>query len=194
MAMAGFKEWYWELDGELPDLWFWMLSKLPGFTGLKVRSYFVRMMLGACGNDVRFHMNVRIVTPKGLKIGNRCAFGQGTFLTAGGGITIGNYVATGPDVKIWSVNHKFGDPEAPWMEQGYEKVPVVIEDDVWIGANCFIKPGVRIGKGAIISAGTVLSKSVPEFAIVAGNPGRVVAWRKAPAGAAAGTPGESANV
>jgi maltose O-acetyltransferase len=179
------KDWYWELRGDVPAYLFWFLSKIPGWTGIKFRKVFLRSHLGACGLNPVFHTNVRITSPKRLKIGDFCAFGDGTFLTAGGGISIGNYVATGPDAKIWSVNHRFEDPDVPWMKQGYEHKPVVIEDDVWIGAAAFIKPGVTIGRGAIISAGTVLSKSVPAFAIVAGNPGRVVGWRKRPEGTAA---------
>jgi acetyltransferase-like isoleucine patch superfamily enzyme len=174
------KRLYWFLRREIPDVWSWFLSKLPGSTGIGLRMIFVRRMLGACGKHPVFHTNVRITSPKKLKIGDRCAFGQGTFLTCGGGITMGNDVATGPDAKIWSVNHIFEDPDVPWMKQGFEHKEVIIEDDVWIGASTFVKPGVRIGKGAIISAGTILSKSVPPFAIVAGNPGRVVGWRKRP--------------
>jgi maltose O-acetyltransferase len=174
------KDWYWNLRSDVPELWFWFLSKIPGWIGIKLRKAFMRRRLGGCGVNPVFHTNVRITSPKGLKIGDFCAFGEGTFLTAGGGIVIGNYVATGPDAKIWSVNHRFDDPDIPWMKQGYEHKTVVIEDDVWIGAAAFIKPGVRIGRGAIISAGTILSKSVPAYAIVAGNPGRVVGWRKRP--------------
>ena len=91
----------------------------------------------------------------------------------------------GPDVKVWSVNHRFDDPDTPWQLQGWEAKEVVIEDDVWLGANVFVMPGVIIHKGAIISAGTVVNKSIPAFALVAGNPGRVVGWRKRPAAAAA---------
>ena len=66
------------------------------------------------------------------------------------------------------------------MLQGWDHEEVVIEDDVWVGANAVIMPGVRIGKGAIISASTVVMKSVPPYAIMAGNPGRLVGWRKPP--------------
>jgi maltose O-acetyltransferase len=177
------KDWYWNLRADLPEFWFWFLSRIPGWTGVKLRKIFLRRRLGACGLNPVFYPNVRITNPELLRIGDFCAFGEGTFLTAGGGIHIGNYVATGPDAKIWSVNHRFDNPDIPWMKQGYEHKPVIIEDDVWLGASVFVKPGVHIGKGAIISAGTVLSRSVPPYAIMAGNPGRVVGWRKTPAGA-----------
>jgi acetyltransferase-like isoleucine patch superfamily enzyme len=76
------------------------------------------------------------------------------------------------------VNHRFNDPDVPWILQGWESKPVVIEDDVWLGANAFVMPGVTIGKGAIVSAYAVLAKSIPPYAIVAGNPARVTGWRK----------------
>jgi maltose O-acetyltransferase len=91
-------------------------------------------------------------------------------------------------VKVWSVNHRFDDPDQPWLLQGWELKPVVIEDDVWLGANVFIMPGVTIGKGAIVSACAVLSRSVPPYSLVAGNPARVVGWRKQPPAAAAPPP------
>src|SRR5690606_13730549 len=102
------------------------------------------------------------------------------FINGGGGVTIGEWVGIGPDSKIWSVNHRFEDPETPLLLQGYEKQPVVIEDDVWLGANVFIAPGVTIGRGTIVAAGSVVNKNIPAFALVCGNPGRVIGWRKKP--------------
>lgn len=132
------------------------------------------------GSNTVIQDQFRVTNPERVSIGSHCNFAQGVFITGGGGVTIGDYVGFGPDVKVWSVNHRYQDPDTPWMLQGYDKYPVVIEDDVWLGANCFVMPGVTIGRGAILSAGTVLMKSVPPFAIVAGNPGRIVGWRKQP--------------
>jgi len=171
---------YWAARQDAPAIWFWLLGKLPGSFGIAVRARLLPRFFGACGDSQTFQMNMRVTNPRKLRIGRRCNFGQGVFITAGGGVTLGDYVGMGPESKIWSVNHRFDDPDTPWLEQGYEYKEVVIGDDVWIGANAFVMPGVEIGKGAIISAGTVLSKSVPAFSIVAGNPGRVVGWRKKP--------------
>lgn len=175
------KGWYHDFRSDVPDLWFWLLTRLPGRIGIRLRGLLIGRLLGACGPGTIIQMGFRVTNREKLRIGGNCNIGQGVFITAGGGVSIGDYVGIGPDAKIWSVNHKFEDPHTPWLEQGYDYHAVVIEDDVWIGADAFVKPGVTIGKGAIISAGTVLSKSVPAFAIVAGNPGRVVGWRKPPA-------------
>jgi acetyltransferase-like isoleucine patch superfamily enzyme len=89
-------------------------------------------------------------------------------------------VGLGPDVKVWSVNHRFGDSDRPWLLQGSDYHEVVIEDDVWLAANVFVMPGTTIGRGAIVAAGSVVNKSIPPYALFAGNPGRVVGWRKRP--------------
>ncbi len=157
-----------------------LIRGIPGRVGVKIRVAYYRKRLESCGQAPIFAMGIRIVSPEKLSLGNRVGIGAGAFITAGGGVTIGDCVGIGPDTKIWSVNHIFTNPDMPWRDQGWEKKEVVIEEDAWIGAASFIMPGVHVGKGAIISAGTVLGKSVPAFAIVAGNPGRVIGWRKPP--------------
>ncbi|MDB5104055.1 MAG: hypothetical protein JWP91_1744 [Fibrobacteres bacterium] len=191
--MSSIKTFYWAVLMDVAGMWFWFLSKLPGNTGIALRALLIPPLLGACGKRQTIQLNLRVANPEKLRIGNDCNFGQGVFITAGGGVTLGDFVGMGPDAKIWSVNHRFEDPGVPWLTQGYESKEVVIEDDVWIGANAFIMPGVHIGKGAIISAGSVLSKSVPAFSIVAGNPGRVIGWRKKPEAGIEGGDGKAAG-
>src|SRR5437762_11344141 len=127
-------------------------------TGAIMRSLFLPYFLGGLGKNTTLQAGIRITTPKKLSIGSNCNIAQCVFITAAGGVRIGDWVGIGPDAKVWSVNHRFGDPDRPWMLQGWDHEEVVIEDDVWIGANAFIMPGVRIGKGAIISACTVVLK------------------------------------
>ena len=82
------------------------------------------------------------------------------------------------DVIIQSTNHLFDSRLTPMRLQGKtEDDPIVIGDDVWIGARAIILPGVHIGRGAIVSAGAVVTDDVPEYAIVAGNPARVIKQR-----------------
>jgi maltose O-acetyltransferase len=93
-------------------------------------------------------------------------------------LKIGNHVMMGPEVVILGTNHKFEDTSRPIQSQGYEEgQPVHIEDDVWIGARAIILSGLVIGKGAIIGAGSVVTKDVPAYAICAGNPARVIRFR-----------------
>jgi acetyltransferase-like isoleucine patch superfamily enzyme len=178
--VGGAKRHWWELRTDLKTFALWFLSRIPSTFGGWLRSVFMPSFLQHLGRNTVLQTNVRFTKPENISIGANCNIACGAFLTGGGGIRIGDWVGFGPDVKIWSVNHRFDDPDRPWLLQGWEYKPVVIEDDVWLGANVFVMPGVTIGKGAIVSAGSVVYKSVPAFSLVAGNPGRVVGWRKQP--------------
>ena len=84
----------------------------------------------------------------------------------------------GENLIALSQNHAFDDTKRPMREQGWQvDQPIVIEDDVWIGARVIVLPGVRIGTGSIIGAGSVVTKDVPRFAIVGGVPARLLRMR-----------------
>ena len=104
---------------------------------------------------------------------------QAPFIQAAGGITIGNDVLFGPDVKIWSANHRFNDTDKPIRAQGYKYRKVIIGNNVWIASNVFIMPGVEIGDGCIISAGSVVrADKYPPYTILSGNPAVKTGIRK----------------
>lgn len=112
----------------------------------------------------------------GLSIDDYSSVGVGSVL--GITVTIGKYVMMGPEVIILTRNHEFSDTSTPMQKQGYQiEKPVTIGDDVWIGARAIILPGVHIGNGVIIGAGAVVTKDVPDYAIVGGNPARVLKYR-----------------
>ena len=94
-----------------------------------------------------------------------------------GEVTIGNNVLIAAYTLIQAANHKFDRLDIPIMDQGHETSYVHIEDDVWIGAGCVICPGVRIGSGAVIGAGAVVTKDVPPLAVAGGVPARVIKYR-----------------
>jgi maltose O-acetyltransferase len=96
-----------------------------------------------------------------------------------GPVKIGNNVMMGPEVIVLTVSHKSDRTDIPMREQGHiEPEPVTIGDDVWIGTRVIIMPGITVGKGAIIGAASVVTKDVPEYSIVCGNPARVIKSRK----------------
>lgn len=95
-----------------------------------------------------------------------------------GPIKIGNYVMMGPEVMIYTSNHNFSEKDRPMIMQGNSKMaPVVIEDDVWIGARAVILPGVTVHKGSIIAAGSIVTKDVQAYSIVGGNPAKLIKMR-----------------
>lgn len=92
---------------------------------------------------------------------------------------IGKNVMMGPDVMYIQYNHRFERRDIPMAFQGFgESRPLIIEDDVWIGARVIIMPGITIKKGAIVGAGSVVTHDVPEYAVVGGNPARLIKYRK----------------
>ena len=153
------------------------LQGVPGELGVSLRRRFLVKHFARCGKGPYILERCRFVNPQSLELGDYVRISQGVVINAGGGVTIGDYVGIGPDVKIWSINHRYDRLDEPIYRQGWTKAPVVLEDDVWLAANCFVKPGVVIGKGTVVSAGTILAKSVRPYSIVAGNPGRVVGYR-----------------
>lgn len=117
----------------------------------------------------------------GIKYHPRITIGDGTWIgirnsfAAIHGITIGNNVLFAGYVHITDHSHGYEDPDAPIKKQPLiSKGPVVIEDDCWLGFSCEILSGVHIGKHSIVAARAVVTKDVPPYTIVAGNPARPV--------------------
>ena len=96
-----------------------------------------------------------------------------------GAVTIGKNVMMGPECVFFSRNHAFDRVDIPMCQQGFqEEKCIVVGDDVWIGRRAMIMPGIHIGTGAIVAAGAVVSKDVPDYAVVAGNPAVIKKYRK----------------
>lgn len=91
-----------------------------------------------------------------------------------GPVTIGNHVNLAQGITVTALNHNFSDLNKRIDEQGITTQPVTIGDDVWIGTNAVILPGVTIGQHAVVAAGAVVTKDVPPYSIVAGIPAKVI--------------------
>ena len=91
-----------------------------------------------------------------------------------GPVTIGNHVNLAQGITVTALNHNFDDPKKRIDEQGVSTKPVVIEDDIWIGANAVILPGVTIGHHTVVAAGAVVTKDVPPHSLVAGVPAKII--------------------
>lgn len=91
-----------------------------------------------------------------------------------GPVTIGSHVNLAQSIVVTALNHNFSDPKQYIDEQGVSTMPVVICDDVWIGANAVILPGVTIGEHSVVAAGAVVTKDVPGGCIVAGVPAKII--------------------
>ncbi|MCF0048689.1 acyltransferase [Dyadobacter chenwenxiniae] len=107
-----------------------------------------------------------------VRIGNNSLIGLGNVII--GPITVGNNVILAQNIVASGLNHNYTDTRRPIHEQGVSVAPIVIEDDCWIGANSVITAGVTIGKHCVIAAGAVVTKSIPPYSVVVGNPARVI--------------------
>jgi acetyltransferase-like isoleucine patch superfamily enzyme len=118
--------------------------------------------------------NFRNLPHAGIHIGAQCLIGEYSVIRGQGGVTLGDRVYTSPFSQIIAVNHVFDDPNRPFIDQGITAQGIVIEDDVWIGSEAVITDGVRIGRGAVVAAGSVVTSDVPAHAVVGGVPARVL--------------------
>lgn len=116
--------------------------------------------------------SVRVQFPWLLAIGEGVAIGPGVTFYNLGGITIGSRVVISQDAYLCGGTHDYTARHYPLI-----RLPVVIDDDVWIGAGAFIGPGVHVGQGAVVGARAVVTKDVPAWKVVAGNPARVIKER-----------------
>jgi acetyltransferase-like isoleucine patch superfamily enzyme len=101
---------------------------------------------------------------------------------AGGGIRRGNHVLNGQNDNFHSENHNYTDKDRLIREQGVRYEGIIVEDDVWIGSKVTVVDGVTIGQGAVICAGSVVTKSIPPYAVAVGVPAKVVRYRKSKSG------------
>jgi len=112
-----------------------------------------------------------------IKIGNNCTINRFAILYGHGGLEIGNDVMIAPNVMIFPQNHIFQDTDVLIREQGISCVGIKIEDNVWLGAGAIILDRVTIGEGAVIGAGSVVTKDIPPYSIATGVPARVIKKR-----------------
>ena len=130
-----------------------------------------------CGKNINLEQKANFGTGENISIGDNSGLGLRSYVR--GPLTIGKNVMMGPEVIILTNSHRFDSLEKPMIQQGSLPLKkVTISDDVWIGTRAIILPGVTIGKGVIVGAGAVVTKDVPDYAIVAGNPAKIIRSRK----------------
>lgn len=140
----------------------------------EIRYFVCKRLLKKVGQNVNIESRVNFIEMSETIIGDHSGIGHGSFV---GLATIGRDVMMADDVMIISGNHHFDRIDIPMWKQGGEDRKVVIEDDVWIGARVIILPGRRVGRGAVLGAGAVITKDVAPYSIVGGNPARVIGRR-----------------
>jgi acetyltransferase-like isoleucine patch superfamily enzyme len=133
------------------------------------------------GYNTKINPTSWINTKKQISIGHDCFIGKWCHISIvePATLTIGNYVGISPYVKIFGGDHNYG-VVGKWhteVKEGGDNIPIVIEDDVSIGAGAIILKGIKIGEGAVVAAGAVVTKSIPPYTIWGGNPARKIGTR-----------------
>ncbi|MCX4309825.1 MAG: acyltransferase [Desulfovibrio sp.] len=186
------------IKAALEELWISAFGWIPTPAGSAIRLLCWRPLFKKCGS-ARFATGLTFLACGNISLGNNVRLGKGSFITAGHGfleinddvavspachigaddgkIVLGRHVAIGPGTVIRAANHRFSRQDLPIMSQGHQPGTVIIEDDVWIGANCVITPDVRIGRGAVIGAGAVVTRNVAPYTIAGGVPAREIGRR-----------------
>lgn len=173
------------------------IRNTPGKFGRFLRwAYWRKRFLSASAFSIGYGCiieNARNISlEKGVRIMNNChIFAQdGSFISIGEDgrinrnvilgasnkedIKIGSNVMIGPNVVFRTANHKYDKKDIPMRKQGHIADKIIVEDDVWIGANAVILQGVTIGKGSIVGAGAVVTKDIPSYSMVGGVPAKVI--------------------
>ena len=105
-------------------------------------------------------------------IGDRCRIGMNNVLI--GPVTIGNDTILAQNIVMSGLNHGYEDITLPPHDQKVTKSKIIIEDEVWIGANVVVVAGVTIGKHSVVAAGSIVTKSIPPYSVVVGNPAKII--------------------
>lgn len=141
----------------------------------RMRAFFAKKIMIKVGDNVNIETGATF-NPN-IEIGDNSTIGVNCEII--GKAKIGNNVLMGPEVILYAQNHKFKDKNTPICNQGYdEEKGVLIEDDIWIGRRVIILPGVTVKKGTVIGAGSIVTKTFPEYSVIAGNPAKIIGNRK----------------
>lgn len=155
-----------------------VLFSLPRFRIINsFKSFFLRNVGAKIGKRVVYYPGVWITPGRNLIIGDDVDLALDVLITTGGGVHIGQRTLIGYRSQILSSNHVIPPIRGQIFLAGHVHKPVTIGDDVWVGANCLILPGVTIGDGAVIAAGSVVTKNVEPYTIVGGNPAKPIKER-----------------
>jgi len=145
----------------------------------RINTWILSRSFNSIGHSTTIYPGSSFSDAKDITIGHHVFIHSGAhFYTAGSKIEIGNYVLIGPSCSLTGANRDYTDWTRPmYFGADYVKKPIKIEDDVWLGGKVIITPGVTISRGAVVAAGSVVTKDVPPYAIVGGVPAKVIKFR-----------------
>lgn len=155
-----------------------LLFALPRYRLLNaLKAAFLRLVGAEVGHRVVFYPGVWIAPGRNLRLGDDVDLAAGVLITTSGSVEIGARTLVGYRAQILSANHSVPSGRGRIFDSGHDKKPVAIGADAWIGAAAIVLPGVSIGDGAVVAAGSVVTHDVAPYSVVAGVPARLVRAR-----------------
>jgi len=147
------------------------------FGSKKVRAWCGKMILNHCGSNVNIEKGAEFSSD--VSLGDNSGIGVNALIASG--VTIGDDVMMGHECMIYTNNHGMLDNGVPmWKQKSTAVAPVVIGNNCWIGGRVIILPGVHLGDGCVVGAGSVVTKSFAANSVIAGNPARFIRFREKP--------------
>ena len=130
------------------------------------------------GNNVQIKAGVVLRPEMGfIQIGDNVVINHYTVVHAKGGVEIGDWAVIGPHCGIFAQNHSYDSFDLPITKQPNKGIGITLMGDNWLGAGCMILDGVTLGKGTVVGAGAIVTKSFPMAKIIAGNPAKILKSR-----------------
>lgn len=153
----------------------WCLSTsiIPNFPSQTIRNWALRKMGAKMTKNVKFYEGISVRNPKGLVIEDGVSIGPKVLLDARCGLTIHKSAVIAYEVIIWTLNHDYNDEN--FCGKG---APVEIGAYAWICSRSIILPGIKIGEGAVVASGAIVTKDVEPYTVVGGVPARVIGQRE----------------
>lgn len=151
-------------------LWELIFSSIPN--NFLRRFYFKYFLKNNIDQRVSILRQVEVTCIGGIEIKKYSTINKNVYVDGRGGLKIGAYVSISPSVKLITASHEVNSADFK-----LEVKPIVINDFVWICTSAIILPGVTLGKGCVVASGAVVTKDVPEYVIVGGNPAKIIGIR-----------------
>ncbi len=178
-----------------------ILSSIPTEIGVRVRYIAYRPLLKKSAGFFKIDSGVSILGFENISFGKNVTIMKNSYLYAHNGgeltigdnftlntnsqlgasfgkIVIGNSCAIAPNCVLRASNHNFDNLNIPFIKQGHKYGEIILEDDIWISANCVVTANTKIGKSSIIGAGSVVTKDVESYSVMGGVPAKLIRKRK----------------
>ena len=153
----------------------WYLGSAPW--QCRIKAWYLRLQGAQVGSHLLMERAIIIKSVDGLRMGDHVGIGSFSLITCGGGVTIDDYVMISTGCRVISANHMVLPAGEQYRYAGHRSAPIHLKKGCWIATNAIVLPGVTIGEGAVVCAGSLVVGNVPDYAFVGGVPAKFMMYR-----------------